>query len=251
MRGCRTPQARNHRCERVESRIGCAGLFVSRGLPDECVQTHEVIGSLPAKERSDSRRARSLEIPAVAGAAFTSSMTPFGTGLGEPSLPKRVIEQRFRRGRRKRWAEAGMMRPEGRTSAGRAGFVTLTARAVSPVGWRPSSHLAARDSPRSGCTFGARCLRTFAPRFGRAAARRGLDARPLRGESRAPSGLRRAGLRPRSTTGAGAPEIAGAISRCRPPRPSARPAGAGAASGAAAWTALPRHPSAAAPQSGA
>lgn len=51
-------------------------------------------------------------------------MTPFGTGLGEPPLPTRVIEQRFRRGRRNRWAVAGVMRPEGRTGAGRAGFVT-------------------------------------------------------------------------------------------------------------------------------
>ncbi len=119
------------------------------------------IGRKPAKVRSDSRHARSLACPAVVGAAFTSSMTPFGTGLGEPSLPMCVIEQRFRRGRRKRWAVAGVMRPEGRTGAGRAGFVT-------PRGWgrvhRPAGarlRASRRETPREAAALSApRSLRT-------------------------------------------------------------------------------------------
>lgn len=64
-------------------------------------------------------------------------MTPFGTGLGEPTLPTPVIEQRFRRGRRKRLAVAGVMRPEAAPALDAPALSPLAARAASTVRLAP------------------------------------------------------------------------------------------------------------------
>ncbi len=139
---------------------------------------------------------------------------------------------------------AVVVRLTARTCAGRTGEQPLTARAVSPLAHRwcagPSSRLAARDPQLAGLRHTRPTLNGWSSRLDRATARFRLDASPASWGSRAPSVLRRAGAMPPTKHRRWGASNAGAFCVWRLPRPSIRPARAGAISGAAPWTGLHR-----------
>lgn len=132
---------------------------------------------------------------------------------------------------------AGIVRLADRTHAGRVGRQSLNARAFSPLAHlRCAAPVFAPCGARQPSLLGS-ADGVLPIRGGHLAWSRYRTTRPGRSTVSwvvvRPCGASTGGALPPPVTGAGAPENAGAFSNWRLPQPSARPAWAGAASGAA------------------
>lgn len=165
--------------------------------------------------------------------SLVTSATTIGASLGETLSPMYVVEATLRLLSKKFGRGRGDAAQKAAPALDALALSPLTARAVTPVQLAPVfAPYGARLPTKSAAPLPLGAYAPCRKAWSRCRVTRAGRPTHSSGVSR-PYGAPTGGAAPPPCTGAGAPENAGAFSTWRPPRPSVRPAWAGATSGAA------------------